>query len=199
MRVLARVAPDRVERRPAPSPARPGRNGVVIRQAAISGGRSRLDRARRRHRLRDARVVRLCDPPGRLDRVAAAHAGRPAARRGQAALAHCRDGNLFARIVSERMRAAERIELARALAVAEVDVLADDRADLCGRRRRGRTAPPPSCKPRPARRRSGATNPTRSRRCWTTTRGPRRLRSARGARPRRRVVGSRHARRPRRP
>jgi hypothetical protein len=40
------------------------------------------------------------------------------------------DGNLFAAVLKERMNAAERIELARALAVAGVDVLSSERADL---------------------------------------------------------------------
>ena len=45
-------------------------------------------------------------------------------------LAPCRDGNLFISGVRERLSAADRIELARALAVADAKVLFDDRGDL---------------------------------------------------------------------
>ena len=62
-------------------------------------------------------ALRLLTPDGRLLDVAKR-------------LVPCRDGNLFAALVKERMSATERIELARTLAVARVDVLSDDRADL---------------------------------------------------------------------
>jgi hypothetical protein len=129
VRVLARVAPAGLAddlRRVLRDPAR---YDFVIRQAAMAAADLGLvelidDVAFAMLESPDSAVhqdgsiaLRLLTPDDRLLDVATR-------------LVPCRDGNLFAALVKERMSAAERIELARALAVARVDVLSDDRADL---------------------------------------------------------------------
>jgi hypothetical protein len=129
VRVLARVSPRgfaddlrRVLRDPA-------RNGVVIREAAIAAADLGISA------LIDDIVFAMLESPdsavhqdgsGALRRLTPDDMLLDVAKR----LAPCRDGNWFAALVKERMGATERIELARAVAVAGVHALTSDRADL---------------------------------------------------------------------
>lgn len=129
VRVLARVAPAGLAGDLCRVLRDPTRNGVVIRQAAMAAADLGLtgliddivfamlessDSAV--HQVGSIALRMLTPDDGLLD----------VAKR----LVRCHDGNLFGSGVKERLSAGERIELARALAVAGVDVLTDDRADL---------------------------------------------------------------------
>jgi hypothetical protein len=129
VRVLARVAPGGLADDLRVVLRDPARNGVVVRQAAIAAAHLGLTE------LIDDIVFAMLAAPDSVvhqDGSIALRLLTPNDRLLEVAkrLVPSGDGGLFAAILKERMTAAERIELARALAVAGVDALGSERADL---------------------------------------------------------------------
>jgi SIR2-like domain len=129
VRVLARVAPPGLTSDLRQVLRDPARNGVVIRQAAIAAADLGLAD------LIDDIVFAMLESPDSVvhqDGSIALRLLTPDDRLLDVAkrLVPCRDGNLFSAVLKERMNATDRIELARTTAVARVDVLSSERADL---------------------------------------------------------------------
>ncbi|MEA2192541.1 MAG: hypothetical protein QOI73_2662 [Solirubrobacteraceae bacterium] len=129
VRVLQLVAPEGLIEDLRRVMRDPTRNGVVIRQATIAAADLHMTE------LIDDIVFAMLqstDSAIHQDSSIALQRLTPDDRLLDVALrlVPCRDGNHFAAFVIERMRAAERIELAKAIAIAKVDVLERERADL---------------------------------------------------------------------
>jgi hypothetical protein len=129
VRILARVRPIGIDADLRMVLRDPGRNGVVIRQAAIAAAELNLtdlldDIVDAMLKTSDSMIhqdgsiaLEMLTPDGRLLEVAKR-------------LIPARGVDLFAGLAKKRMSPSDRIELARALGVAGVDVLSSDREDL---------------------------------------------------------------------